>query len=545
MPAPSVALTFDSALGGGTASTATGPATVAEGDLLILFVLADDTQTALTGSTTGSPAWPSGWTEIQAGINRSAGGDVSGHAAWKIAGAGDVASGTGVAYSLTWTVAASGSATFIRVPAGEFDTTTPLGPSSLAVTGSGATSIALPGITTTVADTRLVAFYGVDESSAYVDYWSSPGISGWTNLLGGSAGQGGSNTYAGSATAVQTTAGATGDKVATITSENDAIIGLLVSIRPAAGAGGVTATLAETAPSPVESASVALAVSASGNDVAPSPTESASASVSASASLTETAPEPVETTSAALVVEATASESAPAPVEAASGSVGSSVSASAAEMAPEPTESVSSTVLADAALAETAPAPAESASGSVGSGVAGTLAEQAPAPVESAATALALEAVLVESAPAPVESAAAYVGTAVLGPLAEVAPSPVESASASLTLEAASAEVAPDPIDALIAEILAPAPSGSLAEVAPPPVEAVVLAVPEARPPSVRSDETVFVRDPNGSLVAWADVEDLTPSVVYTVPARAGRPDYERAAAYVPVEGGKKPIPWI
>lgn len=83
MAAPTiVSTTFASVPSQGTVWTVNGPDTVNEGDLLLLFLTVDNSQAAHTGSSTGSPTWPSGFAEILAGQARSAtDNDVSTYAA--------------------------------------------------------------------------------------------------------------------------------------------------------------------------------------------------------------------------------------------------------------------------------------------------------------------------------------------------------------------------------------------------------------------------------------------------------------------------------
>ena len=82
MPAPSVLSTTFRSVASADPWTVNGPDTVDLGDLLLVFLIVDDTQLIATGSTTGSPGWPSGFTELQSGVAKTAGGDCSGYAAW-------------------------------------------------------------------------------------------------------------------------------------------------------------------------------------------------------------------------------------------------------------------------------------------------------------------------------------------------------------------------------------------------------------------------------------------------------------------------------
>ena len=215
-----------------------GPDTVDQDDLLVAFILSDDTQTVCTGSATGSPTLPSGFTELHSGVAKTGGGDCCGFAMWKIAAAGDVATGTPISYAITWPAGSpQGSVTWFRLTG--HDATTPIDASSVDTTAAGATQIVLTGVTTSVADCRLIGAFGVDESSGALDpYWADPPISGWTALLGTastSSGQGGSSTYAGAATSTQASAGASGNKTASIDTQNDGIVGFLIAIAPSAG----------------------------------------------------------------------------------------------------------------------------------------------------------------------------------------------------------------------------------------------------------------------------------------------------------------------
>ncbi len=199
-----------------------------DGNLMLLFVLADDTQLVALGSTTAGPT-VSGWTELHPNTARSAGGDCSGFLFWKVAGASESNP------TVTWTGTPQGLCHVVEV-SGQ-DGSTPINGSNFAVTGAGATFISIPGITTTVNNCLLVAFAGVDESStSYAPYWTDPMVSGWTARYGSSSVPntlGGSSTYSGIASTTQATAGATGNVSATIDLENDAIVGYLVAVAPA------------------------------------------------------------------------------------------------------------------------------------------------------------------------------------------------------------------------------------------------------------------------------------------------------------------------
>lgn len=223
---------------GFTSSTAwnnfAGPPVVDLGDLLLCFIVVDETQTALFG---GATTWPtmSGWTPLGSGAV-SAGGDCSGFGFWKIAGAGDVATGTPVTYSspdLNAAPSSAGSATIIRITGAH--ASAPIDGSTLAITSSGATSVTMPAITTTVANTLLVSWAGSDESSSSYDpYWAV--TSGWTAIIGTSgtpSGQGASATYIGAQWKTQASAGSTGTVTFNVAAQNDALVGYLVAIKPA------------------------------------------------------------------------------------------------------------------------------------------------------------------------------------------------------------------------------------------------------------------------------------------------------------------------
>ena len=153
-----------------------------------------------------------------------------------------MATGTPVSYQFDWAVSEAGSATWIRLSG--HHATTPIDDDTVTVTAAGATTIPLAEVITTVDNTRLVAWTGVDESSDLYDpYWSDPMITSWTQTLGSSStpsGQGGSMTYVGVAHTTQASAGASGTKTASIAVENDAIVGFLIAVRPLAGSASIS-----------------------------------------------------------------------------------------------------------------------------------------------------------------------------------------------------------------------------------------------------------------------------------------------------------------
>ena len=228
--------TFTSIASSNTSWVANGPSTVAEGDLLVAFVVADDTQTVIFGSATGQPTAPSGWNVRNSGVARTAGGDVSGYLYTKVAGAGDVATGTPNTYTWSWPISTVGSITIVRLS--NVDGTTPVVDSTLALTPAASTSVAIPAVTTTAANSMLLTFVAVDESSATYDpYWAEPMASGFTSLIGTSgtfSGRGGSDTYVGAAYKEQAVAGSSGTVTVNTAAENDAIVGYLLAVSPAA-----------------------------------------------------------------------------------------------------------------------------------------------------------------------------------------------------------------------------------------------------------------------------------------------------------------------
>ena len=174
MAAPVIEAADCTVEGSNTASTSWGvshPAASA-GDLLI-FNIAWDDSTNVTSIT--APAGPNGETLTSiAGPVASASTEVRGQS-WYT-----VATGSWSASTITFTPAATESwtSTVIRVPAGEFDATTPIGASSTSASaGTAETSVASPAFSagSTDGDGRLVWFAFVDQ-----DPLSATNPTGWT-----------------------------------------------------------------------------------------------------------------------------------------------------------------------------------------------------------------------------------------------------------------------------------------------------------------------------------------------------------------------------
>jgi len=146
------------AVGNVTTDTGSGslvipvPSGTTSGDLLLVGIVVD-------GGSGTSVTTPSGWTfrarvdDNDSGWDDNAGDDVSLLTYYKVAGSSEPA-------SYTWTIGGSqeGSGGMIRYIG--VDTTTPINVSGSS-NGDGSTATA-PAVTTTVANTRVVAFYGAD-----------------------------------------------------------------------------------------------------------------------------------------------------------------------------------------------------------------------------------------------------------------------------------------------------------------------------------------------------------------------------------------------
>ncbi len=184
------------------------PAGVVAGDVLLASI---DTR----GSSTVSA--PAGWTLVQMHIN---GTSLRKSTYVKAAGAAEPA-------SYTWTFSAN------RLAAGAIHAYTGVDPASPVNASGGqivasSTTVTAPSITTTVADTMLVAFFATMTNAT----WTPPaGMTERGELIGTASGKYSSTT---GADAIRAAVGATGSRVAT-TSKAANSVAHLIALRPAAG----------------------------------------------------------------------------------------------------------------------------------------------------------------------------------------------------------------------------------------------------------------------------------------------------------------------
>src|SRR5438034_651829 len=191
----------------GSSSSATSlaisrPAGTVANDVMVASI------TSRTGSGTPTIAAPSGWTSIVSTNNTST---VTTATFWKVAGTAAADPGP-YAFTVSSSSVAGGISAYFNV-----DTTNPINASN------GAVSSSAPSITTTVANTMLVACFGRSGSSAI----GAP--SGMTERFNAVT-SGSNNAASESADVPQATAGATGSKAST---GNTATIGQAVALTPA------------------------------------------------------------------------------------------------------------------------------------------------------------------------------------------------------------------------------------------------------------------------------------------------------------------------
>lgn len=204
-----------------TTIVVTKPAGVATNDVLLAAVSVDQTPTITP---------PAGWTLVRSDAN----GTTQTQAIyWHAAGASEPATytftfGAPVASAVAGLVAYSG-----------VDTTSPIDVAG-GQSNAASSSITAPSVTTTVANTMLVGFFGLDNDATI----SPP--SGMTERWDVDA-QGTADEGAEAADVATATAGATGTKVATA-SISDLSIGQLVALKPSGTIAFRSAASAETFP---------------------------------------------------------------------------------------------------------------------------------------------------------------------------------------------------------------------------------------------------------------------------------------------------------
>jgi len=188
------------------------PAGLASGDVMLAMLAERGANNPMVSSA------PAGWTLVLSKDNGSS---------LIIAIYSKVASGSEPA-SYTWSLGQADRAAGAIVTYRGVDNTTPVDASGAQVNGAS-TSLTAPSITTSVANTMLVGFYGVINGNGSI---SAPG--GMTGSFNVGTGAGPNGLDIESAYAIQAASGATGTRVAT-SSSSLANIGILVALRPASG----------------------------------------------------------------------------------------------------------------------------------------------------------------------------------------------------------------------------------------------------------------------------------------------------------------------
>lgn len=219
-----------------------GPSTCNVDDLLLCVYLYEEAMTATCGSATCSVTTiPTGWTELQAGVDKSIGtDDASVFAYWKLAVTADTTS-LPITYRWVSDSGADGCAGIFRISG--VDTTTPIADDTVTTNNSGdtVTSIDLASVTTAEDDSLLLAFVGVDDSVNQSPYYAEPPVTSWTSWHQTSStpqNVGKRDTYIGAAATTQASAGASGTKTFNHDVETRDNGGFLFAISPPAGGGG-------------------------------------------------------------------------------------------------------------------------------------------------------------------------------------------------------------------------------------------------------------------------------------------------------------------
>jgi len=189
------------------------PTSLASGDVMIALI------TYRGGDTISVSTVPAGWTEI---TSRDDGASLGMHIYRKVAGGSEPA-------SYTWTLSSGNRAAGAILAYRGVDTTSPILTFGSQINGAS-TSLIAPSITTTVANTMLVAFYGVPNDQNVTI--APPGA--MTERFEVSTGAGPNGLVAEAAEAAQAASGATGTRVATASASRSSI-GMLVALRPGCG----------------------------------------------------------------------------------------------------------------------------------------------------------------------------------------------------------------------------------------------------------------------------------------------------------------------
>lgn len=200
----------------GTASSsyvANAPASIATGELLICSVL------VRSAGASNTVTRPTGWTIIDEYISAGNAGMILSY--WKLATGSEPAS-----YTFTGTVSAVYIATAFRVTGA--DTTTPVNGTPQHASDAGPTVHTIPAVTTTVADTMLVAIEGSVANVSLASTWGT-----MTQVWFSATGTGTSARSQGGATEPIAATGSTGTR--SVTNSTSGTVGLQsFAIAPAA-----------------------------------------------------------------------------------------------------------------------------------------------------------------------------------------------------------------------------------------------------------------------------------------------------------------------
>lgn len=216
--------TFRSVTTASTTWTVTGPNTVEVGEILIAYLNSTLSQFTATGSTTGSPTWPSGWIPLLPGVVATADGDQSVYVGYKWVAAADVTT-TGVNYTWTWTGSPVGGVTFVRVPGADRSSKITVAGVNLALVGNTSVSIPTPYVEN---PSTMLAFFHSNESAVVTDYWNQPPTAPWTAVLANATG--GGDTYVSVATRQSEEGSGPSLTMSVLAGQSDALSAVVVAI---------------------------------------------------------------------------------------------------------------------------------------------------------------------------------------------------------------------------------------------------------------------------------------------------------------------------
>lgn len=373
------------------------PAETVAGDRLIV--------TLNTGAL-ASITPPTGWTEIRMDRSGTSSSDAQLTSYERTADTTDA--DTNPTY--TWTFSAGRAASIVMLDYSDGALEASAGSSGSTVT----TSIVAPSVTTLSADALVVAV-GAGQNEAT---FTSP--AGYTERVDVVADGGSTPKSQAVADLVQASAGATGTATFTATVAVEWAAHHLAFVGAAAGGGGVTATIAQTAPLATQTAAVDVTATAAAAQQAPQSTQTAATTVTITAAAAQTAPAPTQQASTAVTVEATA-----------------------AQTAPPATQTAATTVTTTATIGQTAPTATQDAATLVGSPVTLAIAQTAPAATQTASTTVTVTVTGAQDAPVGTQTAATTVGEGVTANITQQAPTATQAAVSTVTVTIAAAQTAP------------------------------------------------------------------------------------------------------